>query len=211
MVDTNGVHSPSYDIVTDLNDNPWRYEERWSDWIPYKASDDAGRSVTIGDDEALDFGGRYIFAVQAKGPGTPVTETFENGRNIRIFIPVILQGPVLWVAEQYLGVFRFLGIKLNPQTSEMPPDVPFEFRWREDASDYGGTIVSYRYGWDIQDLGDPDEWAVSPAPDYTSAPERKLYSGVHTFYVEAVDNLGKATLAQIMIEVIPFPMHWNLL
>jgi len=211
VVDTNGVYSPGFDIVADLNENPRRYEERWSEWIPYKASNNDGRSVTIGDDEVLDFGYHYIFAVQARGMGTPVTETFESGRNARIFMPVMVQGPILLVGEQYIGAFRFLGTKLNPQTCEFPPGVPFNFRWRGDASGYGGTIVSYRYGWDIRDLGNPGDWAVPRGPDYTSAPERTLSSGVHTFYVEAVDNLGKATLAQIMIEVVPFSMHRNLL
>lgn len=211
IVDTNGTYSPGFDIVGDLNENPWRYEDRWSEWIPYNRPDDTGRSVTIGDDEALALGRHHIFTVQAKVMGTPVTEMFEIGKNVRKFIPIRVSGPLLMVAEQYLGAFRFIGTKQNPVTNELPPGVPFNFRWQGDASDYGGTIVSYRYGWDIQDLGNPDEWAVPPGPDYTSAPERTLRAGVHTFYAEAVDNLGKASLAQIMIEVVPFTMHRNLL
>ena len=32
IVDTAGVYNPDFDIVGDLNENPWRYEDLWSPW-----------------------------------------------------------------------------------------------------------------------------------------------------------------------------------
>lgn len=210
-IDTTGAYNPGFDIVGDLTENTWRYEDRWSAWIPYNAPDNAGRSATIGDDEALAMGRHHIFAVQARGMGTSITESFEIRKNVREFIVIDVEGPILMVSELYLGFYRFVGRDMTPVQHELPPDLPLNIRWRGDASDYGGEIATYRYGWDVRDLGNPDDWEVPPNPYTTEAPTRKWYTGVHTLYIEAVDNLGKITLAQIMIEVIPFSMERNLL
>ncbi len=212
VLDTTGTYNEGFDIVGDLTENTWRYEDRWSAWIPYNAPDNAGRSVTIGDDEVLTLGLHHIFAVQARGMGTSITESFEIGKNVRKFRVIYVKGPILMVSEQYLGFYRFQGCDQTPeQPIELPPGLTLHFRWRGDASDYGSEIATYRYGWDVRDLGNPDDWEVPPGPHFTEAPPRKWYSGVHTLYIETVDNLGKITLAQLQIEVIPFPMDRNLL
>jgi hypothetical protein len=117
----------------------------------------------------------------------------------------------LTITEPYLGGFKFLGANLNPVSVELPPGVALNFCWTGDASDYGGEIRSYRYGWDIQQLDDPTQWAVEPSPFHRCATARTWYSGVHTFYVECVDNGGKITLGRIQVEIIPFSMERTLL
>ncbi len=211
VVDTNGVYNPTFDIVRDLNENPWRYEDKWSRWVFYSAPHERGRKTILGDDEPLEVNKSHIFAVQAMDRCGRVTETFRLNVNVRKFIVSKVAGPLLTVMEPFLGYFKFLGTNMGPERIDLPPGVPLNFRWRADASSYGGEIVSYRYGWDITDLNDPNQWDVPPSPHHVQAPEQRFYAGIHTFYVETVDNAGSATLASIQLTIVPFPMDRELL
>jgi hypothetical protein len=210
-VDTLGNYNPMFDIVKDLSENPWRYEEKWSEWILYRASDESGTEAIIGIDEELEINKSYYFVVQAMDRCAQVTETFTRNVNFRQFIVTAIPGPVLDVKEPYLGFFRFIGPNSSPIDVDMPGGVPLNFSWTADASMYGGEIACYRYGWDIADLNDPSQWYTECIPGLISAPERTLYSGVHSFFVEARDNLGYTALAEIQINIVPFMMERNLL
>ena len=210
-LDTDGVYSDTFNTVRELNTNPWRYEHLWSPWIPYRAEGDSGRTTVIGDDEILTVSKLHFFAVQARDEAGAISSVFTLNTNIRRFVVSVKTGPLLTISESYLGSFRFVGTKMNPVKKELPPGVPLNFRWWADASEYGGKIVCYRYGWDVRDMNNPDDWDSECRSDIKEAPERKLYSGTHTFYVEVVDDGGRKTLGQVQIEVIPFSMELNLL
>jgi hypothetical protein len=211
VIDTLGNYNPGFNMPFDMNANPARYENKWQSWIYYRAEGDSGRSTIIGDDEVLEINLSHVFAVQAKDEAGAVTSIFTRGVNFRQFIVSARKGPSLTIFEPFLGVFRFIGTNLTPEKSDLPPAIPLNFRWWADASTYGGQIVGYRYGWDVADISNPSDWAVSYSPFNTAAPERKLYSGTHTFFVEVIDNAGTTALAQIEINIIPFTMERNLL
>jgi hypothetical protein len=211
VVDTNGVYDPSFNIVRDLNENLWRYEEWWSKWKNYSTGNNSGRQTIIGDDETLDINYSYIFAVQAIDRCGRVTETFTRDTNVRQFIVSQVAGPMLLLTEPFLGFYKFTGDDIIPVGAEFPPGVPLKFSWFADASSYGGEIVAYRYGWDIQDLNDPSQWNTEYLPFLLSASEKTLYSGIHTFYVEARDNAGNSTIGAVEVSIVPFPMERNLL
>lgn len=215
VVDTNGVYNPMFDIVKDLNENPERYEDKWSEWILYKAPDGSGQETVIGYDEELEVNKSYYFVVQAVDRCAQTTETFTRNVNLRQFIVSGTMGPVLQITESYLGFFKFVSdyTTLNPTLIEVdvPSGTSFNFSWVADASLYGGEIACYRYGWDIADLNDPSHWETECIPGLTSAPEKTFYSGVHTFFVQAMDNLGFSVMGGIQINVVPFPMERNLL
>ena len=211
VVRPSGIYDPTFQIIDDLNDNPGRYEQLWGPWIYYRAPGDSGISTILGDDEILEINRSHIFAVQAKDEAGAVTALFRRDQNVRQFLVSFKAGPLLTVTEPFLGGFQFLGSNMRPETVELPPGVPLNLCWEGDASSYGGEIRSYRYGWDIQQLDDPTQWAVSPSPYHRCAPERTWYSGIHTFFVECVDNGGMVTLARVQISVIPFSMERNLL
>ena len=215
LVDTLGNYNPGFDIVRDLNEHPERYEDKWSEPILYRAPDGSGQMAIIGDDEELNINMVHYFVVQAIDRCGQVTETFTRDVNLRQYIVSATMGPILQVTESYLGFFRFLGgyETMNPSLVkvDLPTGMPLNFSWRADASLYGGEIACYRYGWDIADLNDPSHWSTDCIPGLTSAPERRFYSGVHTFFVEAMDNLGSSVLGGIQFSIVPFPMERNLL
>ena len=151
----------------------------------------------------LDMKSRYLFAVQGKDEAGAVTSIFDMRSNVRVFALLKVVGPELTVKETFLGLHRFLGTNIRPQVSSLPANFTFRFTWSADASSYGGVVRGYRYGWDVADLADPNGWEVPLSPYATWAPPRSFSSGVHTLFVEAVDNNGYTTLAQIEISIFP--------
>ncbi len=197
--------------VQELNERLDRFESLWSRWIATDAPGDSGTTVVLGDDEMLDMKSRYVFAVQAKDEAGAVTSIFDMRSNVRVYAILKVVGPELTVKETYLGLHRFIGTNIRPQAFSLPAEFAFRFTWSADASSYGGVISGYRYGWDVADLSNPSDWEVLPSPYATSAPPRSFSSGVHTLFIEAIDNNGYSTLAQIEISVFPIDMSRNLL
>jgi hypothetical protein len=183
--------------VQDINEHPEKYELRWSPWIAYTAPGDSGKSTVVGDDEMLSRNSMYMFAVQAKDDAGAITSVYSMKTNARAFSIYTTAGPLLKVTEPYLGTMAYLGSNSRTAAFRLPAGFQFHFSWYADASSYGGVVTSYRYGWDLMDLGDPNEWAVYPSPFVTSAPPTTIYSGVHTLYIEAVDNNGISTIGTI--------------
>ncbi|MBN2070962.1 MAG: hypothetical protein JW814_05845 [Candidatus Krumholzibacteriota bacterium] len=213
VLDKDGIYNKDFPIIQDLNENPGDYEDLWSRWIYYRAPGDSGRTTKIGDDEVLELNKQHIFAVQAKDEAGAVSAIFKKDLNIKQFTVSWKQGPLLKITEPFLGGAKFLGTLMNPIQHKIPPGIPLNFCWEADAFSYGGEIVGYRYGWDIQDLGDPNQWEGGGAfsPYTTCAKEKKLYSGVHTLFIEVKDDGGRITRGKIEIEVIQFTMERTLL
>ena len=211
IINKEGNYDPTFNIIADLNLNPEDYEAMWGPWIFYRAEGDSGRVTMLGDDEILELNKSHIFALMAKDDAGAVTSVFQKDRNVRQFLVSFKSGPLLTVTEQYLGSNRFLGPDMNYVQNDLPPGVELNFRWNATAEDYGGEIQSYRYGWDIQQLDDPAQWAVAASPFIKTAEPKTYYSGVHRFLVEVVDNGQKITYGKMEITIIPFSMERNLL
>jgi hypothetical protein len=197
--------------VQQLNQHPEWFESQWRPWVSYGAPGDTGTSTVIGDDELLNRQFMYIFAIQAKDEAGAVTSVYSLKNNARAFTIFTVAGPRLQVSEPYLGTFTVIGANNRSQVFSFPAGFVFNFSWNADASSYGGTVTSYRYGWDVIDFNDPSDWAVEPSPLVKSAPPKSFVSGIHTLSVEAVDNNGVSTLAQIEIDVFTIDMTRNLL
>jgi hypothetical protein len=209
VVDTMGHYNPAFDIVRDLNQHPSRYESRWLKWVPYK--NPHGRTATVGVDDTLALTRSYIFAVQAKDHSGKVTTVFNRGKNVRQFVVSSTAVPLLTITEPFAGTKMFIGMNLRAQGISFPTGLEMNFSWRADASNYGGQVVGYRYGWDVPDINDKNDWEVRFSIEHTSAPPIALQSGVHTLYVEAIDNSGGITLGRIEVSLISFTMERNLL
>jgi hypothetical protein len=198
-------------IIDNMNNHPEDFENRWSPWIWYRAPEDSGTSTVIGDDELIAKGFGYIFAVQAKDEAGAVTAVFDASQNVRIFRVFNPPGPLLKVTERNLGTYSFIGGKNRIETFRVPGGFVLDFGWSADASSYGAEISSYRYGWDVADLSDPNEWDVFPSPLVKAAPLMSFRAGVHTLFIEATDNMGTTTLAQFEMSIFPMKMTRNLL
>ena len=205
-VDAAGNYDPDFDVIGDLETNPSRYEDKWSRWFAYPYGS-GGKSTVLGDDASLwapETGKVYLLAVQAKNRFGMVTTHFSGKTNARLLVFVLPTGPTLTVAEPHFGSMQFLGADSTVVVPAIPPGTTLNFTWQADASSYGGEITSYRYGWDVDDVNDPSDWAVLPSPFNLSVSDVVFYSGTHTLFVEAADNSGAVTIGRIEISVIPW-------
>ncbi len=185
---------------------PQRFQ--WSSWIPWDLPDGAGRQAVIkgllriGD---APNSGYYVFAVQAldeAGAITPVFDFQSNDLNNVALIRVQgIAGPVLVVREEVLGTQTFVGGS-NPVRMQIAGGQTVAFRWSADASHYGGTITDYRYGWDILNPDNDQEW--SPWSSSTEAPPRTFAAGTHRFLLQARDNTESRTGAifELMVHAV---------
>lgn len=206
------MHTRFYsNTVEELNTNPEKYEHLWSKWYSVDAPGDSGVSTILGDDEIIPTDRSYVFAVQAKDDAGAVSSIFDPRTNLRIFLVRTPTGPMLNVHEPYLGDYSFLGVDMDARQIDVPPGFEMNFSWEASASHYGAIVSSMRYGWDITDFSDPSEWDVMPSPYVFLAAPKTFYSGVHTLYIEAVDDLGIPTLAAIELSVIPVIMTRDLM
>jgi hypothetical protein len=198
-------------IETDLNTHPERYEDLWSPWYWYHHQGDSGRMTVIGDDELLEGNRSYAFVVQAKDDAGAISSIFSRRTNIRHYMPMTPTGPLLVVREPYMGSFSFLGVDMRGEQVDVPPGFLMRFSWTGDASSYGGVVAGYRYGWDVEDLNEPSDWDCVSNPYTLAAAPRTYYSGVHTLYIESIDNLGTKTLGTVEVNIIPVVMTRDLL
>jgi hypothetical protein len=81
-------------------------------------------------------------------------------------------------------------------------------------------VVGYRYGWDITDLDDPEQWEVpfTPFPPHAetefpraSSTPREFFFGTHVFTIEVQDNSGFCSRVEVKVNVVQFKMTKNLL
>lgn len=185
----------------------------WSDWKYYKAPGDSGRVWTS---PPLEYG-PYIFAVQVKDEAGAVNPVFDEDRNVRrILVSQRSNGPVLTVFNKYIGTMRTSSPDAPLQIIDLPAKVPMTFRFCADAKSYGGVVSGYRYGWDIQDLNDPEQWDISYTPfvsddDCADSPPRTFEFDSHTFHVEVIDNSGYTSRIGVRVNIVPFTMRKSLL
>jgi hypothetical protein len=183
----------------------------WSDWADYRAPGDSGKFWTT---PPTSFG-NYVFAIQAKDEAGAVTPVFDERYNVRrILVSRRTTGPQLTVTNQFVGSI-VTAVATTPITIvDLPAGVPVQFRWSATAEEYGGTVIGYRYGWDIADLTDPDQWDVDWTPFSTTSAvslPKEYYFGVHTFTIEVIDNSGSVSRIEVKINIVQFTMERNLL
>lgn len=186
-------------------------DAEWSDWIFYEAPQDSGKFWTT---PPLDFGG-YIYAMRAideAGAITPVLDEIQNVRRVRV--SGRSTGPLFTVFNEFMGSVTTSTCKTPVTIIDLPASVPVAFKFSADASDYGGLVSGYRYGWDITDLNDESQWEIDFTPftgTTATSPTRTFGFGTHVFTVEVVDNSGFCSRVQVKINYVQFTMNKNLL
>ncbi|MBN1163887.1 MAG: hypothetical protein JXB45_04865 [Candidatus Krumholzibacteriota bacterium] len=134
-------------------------------------------------------------------PGT-ADSTYTEARLIVRTIYDTGPRPLLTITGTERGEWSFQGFSEVPVKILVPTGQSLEFSWTGDASGHGAGIEGYRYGWDVLDIFDPNEWEVHWGNGYLSS-SRTFYSGVHFLIVQVVDDSGSFSQGEINIEVVP--------
>ncbi len=185
-------------------------DSAWSPWFRYERNEDLRRVVLPGQPRLDELGNTiyYLFALQVQDTAGAVSIGRSYGQqvaNIRIDNSL---APSLTVVETYLP--RMSGAGLGQQREfDIAQGQPLNFFWSADASDYAGTITSYRYGWNVADVTDPNDpgWALPEGntSQHRRAPQIAFASGVHRLTVQATDNSNQSSRWTVVLNVVPVP------
>ena len=177
-------------------------DQHWSSWMTYP-EDPAQARITFPMLAADQY---YLFAVQVQDTMGAVSVGRGYAAEVaHIHVQAGAFQPEVVLAEYFMG-YSTAPLRLSSIASGQP----LNFSWSANADAYGGTIVSYRYGWDLVSVDDPNDpgWAVPPG-DFDRAPERIFSDGLHVFTLKVVDDSGQATLRQWQLSVVPFVDYQN--
>ncbi len=206
-----GLDQQSTGNILAFPDSIWK-NSKWRHWdeVDSLNADVGGKRALItgltpasaGGDE-----GYYLFLVQAKDEAGAITSHYTDGVNLRKLRIVSSKQPLVVVNETVLG----RRVSSHDQTYDftIAEDQPLELEWFASSDDYGSEITGYRYGWDILDISNDEEWS-SWALSNTST-EASFVSGTHTFYLEARDYSGNTTRVLFRFTVVPFTMERDLI
>jgi hypothetical protein len=172
----------------------------WSDWTDYPA--EGGMPFISFPDLADQV--YYLLALQVMDSDGSVSIALDYQKEVFNF--QVREGyfrPDVTICEPFLGC---------PNASEIYNEIaggqPLNFSWIADAGAYGGTIVSYRHGWDLVDPDDSNDpgWAVPPGlePENLFAQERSFSEGLHNFHLRVVDDSGQVRNISWSLSVVPF-------
>jgi len=106
--------------------------------------------------------------------------------------------PHLTVSEPELGTWEF-DAGSAPIMLNLAPSVPLDFSWIGDASAYAGSIDAYRYGWDVSNPEDDNQWDTDWCVGCLAAPTRTFGSGSHHLRIQVRDTAGAITEASILV------------
>jgi hypothetical protein len=190
---------------------------KWSPWKRWDARDQSGRQAIVSGLSPIGEGpGFYLFAVQAMDEAGAVTAVFDAktpGKNnvARIFVNDQV-GAGLVVTDKFLGAYNFASASgAHPVVLDVAAGQPVSFRWRGDASYYGGSVVAYRYGWNIRNPSNDEEWQQNWCEVCTSAETRIFNSGTQEFFLQCRDNAQTITTARFELVVRQVTRTKNLL
>ncbi len=195
-------------LLLTLPDSAW---SPWRGWRDQDADGEAGgRQVLLRDLESIAGGGSagfYQFFVQAKDEAGAVTSHFQDGVNLRRLRVVTSLAPQL----RLLGTVCGLRVFQHSATLDLeaPAAVPVSFSWSGSAEDYGSEIAAYRFGWDILDPENDEEWsdwsltATSTQADYPG--------GEHRLRVACRDLSGNITAVELVLQFTPITLERDLL
>jgi hypothetical protein len=164
----------------------------WSRWLNYNAFDGSGTRWTT---PSLD-PGPYVFAVQVKDDAGAVSKGFDLDRNVRTIRVVGGEPPEgsLLLTLTCSGVDTFFITTRDTLIDVGTPTVT-PVRCCMTPNDTGGVMISgYRYGWDIADPDDADQWEIDFTPfigGTACSPSRTFSFGTHSFHAEVIDAEGK--------------------
>lgn len=175
-------------------------DEAWSEWLDFPAApeDIELTFVDLADD------GYFLISVQVLDADGASNNPFVYQRST--FHIKVLEGffrPEVYLAEVFLGAA--IGSEM---LSEIAAGQPLNFSWTASAEAYGGQIASYRHGWDLADVDDPNDpgWTGPPGldPNDLYATERSFTDGLHTVTLRVEDDAGQVRVMRWTLRVVPY-------
>jgi len=185
------------DLLYDLS------EDQWGEWLAWGVVDstrEARLSNVLTSGDAF-----FAFAVQGLDDGgaitpqfgdTPLVDSNFGVLHVRADLPV---GPRVPVRETQvpLGDWLFEGDTAPAIVVDAAGVDSVTLAWGPmETRHYGGTSRDYRYGWEITNPSDDQQW--SPWSVLHVAPPHPLTMTESHFFLQARDHIGQITTAHLI-------------
>jgi len=120
-----------------------------------------------------------------------------------------LTGPYLVVMERYLGMRRVYGVD-HQYAFDIAGGQRLNFAWAASPGSDGGSIASFRWGWNLADPDDPDDpgWALPPgmSPEHQqTSPDVSFAGGVQRLTIQVANSLQRISRLTLVLSVVPIP------
>lgn len=198
VLDGGGAPIGFPDALYDLPDSAW------SPWIAWAAPDSSGREKALvnvvpqGPNQA-----GFVFAIQGRDDAGAITPQFDRdtpGSNNYASITVdgsLPVGPIVTVRamEDAAVEWKFTGTDAPQIDVTTALDTLTLFWDPPDASAYGARARESRYGWNIVNENDDEEWTAWSTNRF--APPHVLASN-DIFHVQARDEIGQVTTGRVV-------------
>jgi hypothetical protein len=179
-------------------------DSTWSDWKAWTAADLSGRQAQFRDLAPAGPAQRaYVFAVQGRDDGGAITPKFDatttqaNNYAVLIADGSLPVGPRLTVRsrEDALSEWVFDGANAPFFVVPASTDTVTLYWETPGTSHYGAQANGTRYGWDITDLQDDNEWTAWGT--LRSATPFAITPAGNTFYIQGRDDMNQITTGAI--------------
>ncbi len=115
-------------------------------------------------------------------------------------------GPVVRITLNDLPPYVFTPGSPPVQVSGVAPFV-VHITWTVDAGPSGEPVEAVRWGWNVRNPQNDEEWEQSWCTTCPSLPVRVVHSGTQRILFEARDRSGATILAQLEIVTIPLAIE----
>lgn len=175
-------------------------ESRWSAFEDWDSTN--GRTAVLRDLVPAGPGQQaFVFAVQGKDDGGAITAHFEGTtlatKNYAAFVAdgALDVGPraTIFVSHTRVDTLAALGGNPAPFNLSTAADSVVISWSQPDAARYGGQAREARYGWNITNVLDDDEWTAWAASS-RSAPKRRILNN-DVFFLQCRDDAGRGNHA----------------
>jgi hypothetical protein len=113
-------------------------------------------------------------------------------------------GPVLTVTGALIDDIVTSSTTTPITTVDVATGTSLSFCWSATAGTSGSPVAGYRYGWDVLDPNDDEQWPMPFTPfdqEVACSPGQTFAAGSHMFYVEVIDNDGFKSRVPIQINL----------
>jgi hypothetical protein len=178
----------------------------WTDWAAWTAADSTGRNLVVRDRVPVGPTTQsLVFAVQGRDDGGAITPKFTGDATQNNYAAILVDGalrtgPHLTVhsRQDTLSEWSFPGIGSPGRNAVVPSDTLTLYWDVMQTSHYGGRWRDYRYGWNVTNENDDQQWTAWSA--VRVAVPHRLAAGGEVFKVQARDNIGQITTGSIAFQ-----------
>jgi hypothetical protein len=180
----------------------------WSDWAIWVDADSSGTSATFRDLVPNPDTRTFVFAVQGRDESGAVTPQFDsttpewNNYAALVIDGTLAVGPRITVhsLQDTLSSWTFDGDVAVPILVPTTEDTVTVYWDRPTASHYGAQGRECRYGWNITNPNDEQQWTAWSTTRI--APPRRLDVGTNRFFIQCRDDLvpPQLTTGQIQFQ-----------